>query len=43
MRNRLDRITLRGFKTIAEWEDFELGSLIALIDPNGGWRLHPVH
>ena len=35
MRNRLDRITIRGFKTIAELEDFEPGSLTALIGPNG--------
>ena len=35
MRNRLDRITIRGFKTIAELEEFEPGSLTALIGPNG--------
>ena len=35
MRNRLDRITIRGFKTIAELENFEPGSLTALIGPNG--------
>ena len=35
MRNRLDRITIRGFKTIAELKDFEPGSLTALIGPNG--------
>ena len=35
MRNRLDRITIRGFKTIAELENFEPRSLTALIGPNG--------
>ncbi len=35
MRNRLDRISIRGFKTIAEMVDFEPGSLTALIGPNG--------
>ena len=35
MRNRLDRITIRGFKTIAELENFEPGPLTALIGPNG--------
>lgn len=35
MRNRLDRITIRGFKTIAELERFEPGPLTALIGPNG--------
>ena len=35
MRNRLERITIRGFKTIAELESFEPGALTALIGPNG--------
>ena len=35
MRNRLDRITLRGFKTIRELEGFEPGNLTVLIGPNG--------
>ena len=35
MRNRLDRITIRGFKTIAALENFEPGALTALIGPNG--------
>ena len=35
MRNRLDRISIRGFKTIEEMAGFEPGSLTALIGPNG--------
>ena len=35
MRNRLDRITIRGFKTIAALENFEPRALTALIGPNG--------
>ena len=35
MRNRLDRITIRGFKTIADLENFEPRALTALIGPNG--------
>ena len=35
MRNRLDKITIKGFKTIATLENFEPGSLTALIGPNG--------
>ena len=35
MRNRLDRITIRGFKTIANLDDFKPGALTALIGPNG--------
>ena len=35
MRNRLDKITLRGFKTIKSLENFEPGPLTALIGPNG--------
>ena len=35
MRNRLYRITLKGFKTIRSLENFEPGPLTALIGPNG--------
>ena len=35
MRNRLDKITLKGFKTIRELDGFEPGSLTVLIGPNG--------
>lgn len=35
MRNRLDKITLKGFKTIKLLEDFKPGSLTALIGYNG--------
>ena len=35
MRNRLDRITIKGFKTILDLENFEPGPLTALIGPNG--------
>ena len=35
MRNRLDAITLNGFKTIRELDNFRPGSLTVLIGPNG--------
>ena len=35
MRNRLDKITLKGFKTVKSLENFEPGPLTALIGPNG--------
>ena len=35
MRNQLDRITLKGFKTIEALENFKPGALTALIGPNG--------
>ena len=35
---RLDRVTVRGFKSIRALEDFELGSLNALIGPNGAGK-----
>lgn len=35
MRNRLDSITLKGFKTIKSLDNFEPGPLTALIGPNG--------
>ena len=35
MRNRLEKITLKGFKTIKSLENFEPGPLTALIGPNG--------
>ena len=35
MKNRLDKITLKGFKTIEALENFEPGPLTALIGPNG--------
>ena len=35
MRSRLDRITLKGFKTIKSLENFQPGPLTALIGPNG--------
>ncbi len=38
MRNRLDTITLRGFKTIQELEGFEPGPLTVLIGPNGAGK-----
>ena len=37
-RPRLARITLRGFKTIRELRDFELGSIAVLIGPNGAGK-----
>lgn len=38
MRNRLEKITLKGFKTIRELEDFEPGPLTVLIGPNGAGK-----
>ena len=38
MRPRLDRITLRGFKTIRELKDFAPGALTVLIGPNGAGK-----
>ena len=35
MKNRLDAITLKGFKTIRELDNFRPGSLTVLIGPNG--------
>ena len=35
MRNRLEKITLKGFKTIKSLQDFEPGPLTTLIGPNG--------
>jgi predicted ATPase len=37
-RPRLARITLRGFKTIRQLEDFELGPISVLIGPNGAGK-----
>jgi predicted ATPase len=38
MRNRLQKLTLNGFKTIRELTDFEPGSLSVLIGPNGAGK-----
>ncbi len=38
MRNRLRAITLRGFKTILELDDFNPGPLTVLIGPNGAGK-----
>ncbi len=38
MRNRLDKITLKGFKTIKELDEFEPGPLTILIGPNGAGK-----
>ena len=38
MRQRLENITLRGFKTIKEIEDFSLGPITVLIGPNGAGK-----
>lgn len=38
MRNRLDAITLKGFKTIRELDNFSLGPLTVLIGPNGAGK-----
>jgi predicted ATPase len=38
MRNRLQKLTLRGFKTIRDLEDFEPGALTVLIGPNGAGK-----
>ena len=35
MRSRLTRLTIRGFKTIRELEDFDPGRVAVLIGPNG--------
>ena len=38
MRQRLENITLRAFKTIKEIEDFSLGPITVLIGPNGAGK-----
>ena len=38
MNNSLARLTLRGFKTIRELDDFEPGRLTMLIGPNGAGK-----
>ena len=38
MRNRLDAITLKGFKTIRALDDFRPGPLTVLIGPNGAGK-----
>ena len=38
MKNRLQAITLRGFKTIHELDDFEPRPLTVLIGPNGAGK-----
>src|SRR5262245_59530959 len=38
MRNRLTKLTLRGFKTIRELEGFDPRSLTVLIGPNGAGK-----
>lgn len=38
MRNRLEAITLKGFKTIRELDDFSPGPLTVLIGPNGAGK-----
>jgi predicted ATPase len=38
MKNRLEKISLSGFKTIREVADFEPGSLTVLIGPNGAGK-----
>src|SRR6266852_3596591 len=38
MRPRLSRLSLRGFKTIRELENFEPGNLTVLIGPNGAGK-----
>ena len=38
MRKRLQRLTLKGFKTIRALEHFELGPLAVLIGPNGAGK-----
>ena len=38
MRNRLQKVTLKGFKTIREIQDFEPGPLTVLIGPNGAGK-----
>ena len=38
MRNKLHAITLKGFKTIQELDDFKPGPLTVLIGPNGAGK-----
>ena len=38
MGNRLERLTIKGFKTVASCVDFSFGSLTALIGPNGAGK-----
>lgn len=38
MRQRLEKITIKGFKTIKELKDFEPGSLTVLLGPNGAGK-----
>ena len=38
MRTRLESITLKGFKTIRELDDFRPGQLTVLIGPNGAGK-----
>lgn len=38
MRNRLGKLTLKGFKTIRDLSDFKPGSLTVLIGPNGAGK-----
>ena len=38
MRNRLDSITLKGFKTVRQLDSFQTGSLTVLIGPNGAGK-----
>ncbi|NJM29625.1 MAG: AAA family ATPase, partial [Rhizobiales bacterium] len=38
MRPRLEKLTIRGFKTIHELASFELGALTVLIGPNGAGK-----
>lgn len=38
MRNRLQKLTLKGFKTIRTLQDFEPGPLTVLIGPNGAGK-----
>jgi predicted ATPase len=38
MSNRLERLTIKGFKTVASCIDFSFGSLTVLIGPNGAGK-----
>ena len=38
MRSKLQKLTLKGFKTIREMKDFEPGPLTVLIGPNGAGK-----
>ena len=38
MKTRLDKISLSGFKTVCELEDFKPGALTVLIGPNGAGK-----